>query len=186
MIYHTDQILFFVISCAVLSYTALFDLKHRKIPNFITFSSILVAMVFHTSTNGTGGFIFSLAGMFTGIGLLIIPYMLGGAGAGDAKLMGAVGAAIGAGGVFNAFLYVAATGGFYLLLLLLVKRGEYGTYFMRHVIMLKAFVYTGKFFHVPARAEEIQSSKISYGAIIAIGTITYMALQISGNNPIHL
>jgi len=186
MMFSSEEIIVFFFLGLLLVSTTIFDLKFRKIPNMITFPGMLIALVYHSVAGGMEGFLFSIAGTFTGIGLLIIPYILGGMGAGDAKLMGAVGAMLGAGGVLNAFFYVAATGGGYLLLLLLFKKRKYGIYFMRHFIMLKAFLYTGKFFHVPAKTEEIQASKVSYGAIIAIGTLVYLSLQISGRNPIHL
>jgi prepilin peptidase CpaA len=186
MTYSPEKIIVFSVVGGVLLSSALIDMKTRKIPNILTFPSILTALAYHSLASGMDGFIFSLTGMFTGIGLLILPYLLGGAGAGDAKLLGAVGAALGVHGVLQAFIYIAFAGGGYLVLLMVFKRKQYGIYFMRHFIMMKAFLYTGKLFHVPARPEETQASKISYGTFIALGTIAYMALHATGKNPINL
>ena len=88
--------------------------------------------------------------------------------------------------VLQAFIYIAFTGLGSLILLLIFKRKQYGIYFMRHIIMIKAVLYTGKIFHVPALPEETQASKISYGAIIALGTIVYIVFQATGNNLITI
>lgn len=186
MTHNTENII--LISClgCVLLFAALVDLKSRKIPNLITLPSILIALIYHSAVNGMDGFIFGLAGMFVGIALMILPYLLGGAGAGDAKLLGAIGAVIGVHNVLQAFIYIAFTGLGSLILLLIFKRKQYGIYFMRHIIMIKAVLYTGKIFHVPALPEETQASKISYGAIIALGTIVYIVFQATGNNLITI
>ena len=92
------------------------DLATQKIPNKLTFPVITIALSFHTATAGFEGLLFSLGGIVVGIALLIVPYLMGGMGAGDAKLMGAVGAIIGAKSVFFTFLFSAIAGGVYAII----------------------------------------------------------------------
>jgi len=81
--------------------TAVFtDLRAQKIPNILTFPLMLYGLAYHAITSGFSGLSFSFFGILAGIGIFIIPYILGGMGAGDAKLMGGAGALIGAKGAF--------------------------------------------------------------------------------------
>ena len=81
----------------VTCYTALaavVDIKLHRIPNAITVPAALIGLIFNTGfTNiGWGG---SLAGFGVGFALLLIPWLLGGSGMGDVKLLAALGAWLG-------------------------------------------------------------------------------------------
>ena len=96
---------------SVLVSAAIFDIRVQKIPNLLTYPTMAVGLIYHSFTNGVEGFFFGAGGIGVGIGLFLIPYLIGVMGAGDAKLMGAVGAALGAKGVFYAVLLSAIVGG---------------------------------------------------------------------------
>ena len=72
------------------------DLKSRRIPNWLTVSALAGALVFHLATGGLPGLISSFCGFLTGFGVLLALFLIGGGGGGNVKLMGAVGAWIGA------------------------------------------------------------------------------------------
>ena len=76
---------------ALLITAAVIDLRTQKIPNLIVYPSVLIALTYNTIMNGAEGLLFSAGGIAIGTALLIIPYLMGGMGAGDAKLMGAIG-----------------------------------------------------------------------------------------------
>ncbi|HHY11420.1 MAG TPA: prepilin peptidase [Firmicutes bacterium] len=90
---------------------AMYDLRTGRIPNKITFSCILAGIVINTWSHGFAGMRDSLHGFAVGILLLIIPFALGGMGAGDVKMLAAVGAINGSRFVFHVFLYGAVAGG---------------------------------------------------------------------------
>ena len=69
-----------------------------------------------------GGFFFSAKGMLTGCILLIIPFILGGMGGGDVKLLAALGAWLGCAAVLNIFLFGSVTGVFIALSLVFFKK----------------------------------------------------------------
>ncbi len=71
------------------------DVKSRKIPNWLTVSSFVAALVVHSITGGWGGLLSSLCGFATGFAILLTLFLIGGGGGGDVKLMGAVGAWVG-------------------------------------------------------------------------------------------
>lgn len=93
------------------------DLKTGKIPNKLTFSAIAAGIVLNTCFHGFGGLIFSLKGFAAGICLLLIPYLMGGMGAGDVKFLGAIGALQGSYFVFITMLAAGLAGGAISLLL---------------------------------------------------------------------
>ena len=72
------------------------DLKERKIPNWLTVSSAVLGLVYHLAFGGWAGLTLSLGGFATGFGLLLLLWLTGSGGGGDVKLMGAVGAWLGA------------------------------------------------------------------------------------------
>ena len=75
---------------------ALWDLKTRKLPNWLTVSGFVGALAYHLLTSGWNGLLFSLGGFATGFSILLVLWLIGGGGAGDVKLMGALGAWLGA------------------------------------------------------------------------------------------
>ncbi len=93
------------------------DLRRQKIPNLVTFPTMVLALVFHSISSGMNGFIFSAGGLALGMGLFMIPYMMGGMGAGDVKLMGASGAVFGPKGIIIASILVFLAGGLYGLII---------------------------------------------------------------------
>jgi prepilin peptidase CpaA len=88
-----------------------FDLKERKIPNKITFTGILIGVLFNLITGGWMGLLQSLLGMFAGLAIFFLPFVMGGMGAGDVKLMGAIGALMGWHFSLVTALYSALVGG---------------------------------------------------------------------------
>jgi len=166
---------------SILSISAIIDYRVQKIPNLITFPTVVVALLYHFFTNGTDGLIFGVLGLTTGIGLLIIPYILGGMGAGDAKLMGAVGAIIGGKSVFVSFLLTALVGGIYALIIILLNQKQFKGFFKKQLITLQLFILTREFIPDPVE-EDNKKPKLCYGVAIALGTFIYMGLDLSGHH----
>jgi len=100
-----------IIASIVLAVAAYIDWKEHRVPNWLTFSAFALGITYHTATAGTVGLWIALLGSVIGLGTLIIPYALRGMGAGDVKLMAAVGAWVGAGATLQAFVWIALFGG---------------------------------------------------------------------------
>jgi prepilin peptidase CpaA len=119
-------------------------------------------------TSGYEGFLYSGKGFLVGLGLLLIPYLLGGMGAGDVKLMAAIGALMGTGFVFYSFIYTALIGGIIALLLIFKTRG--------FKITLKSAFFNLLLFRSNlgsmVLAKDKQSSiSFPYGVAITLGTL---------------
>ncbi len=100
----------------VLILSCIWDLKYRKIPNFLTFVLAAGGFVLSSLQGGLNGALLSLAGLFLGLMLLYFPFALGGMGGGDVKLLAALGACLGPSQLIFVFLGSAAAGGVFSLL----------------------------------------------------------------------
>jgi prepilin peptidase CpaA len=87
------------------------DLRARRIPNVLTFPGLALGLLFGLVEAGWSGLWTSLLGAGAGLGLLFLPFSLGGIGAGDVKLLAVVGAFGGPAFVLRAFLAGALAGG---------------------------------------------------------------------------
>lgn len=81
-----------ILLVALLSISFYTDIKYHIISNKITLPVVVIALLINGYSAGFQGFLFGLKGLAAGMLLLFIPYYLGGIGAGDVKLLGAVGA----------------------------------------------------------------------------------------------
>ena len=173
--------LFILFSIIILiSLSSAYDIKFRRIPNFLTYPAVLTGLAYHSYTAGFEGFQFSIYGTLTGVGLLIIPYISGKMGAGDAKLLGAVGSFIGAKYVFIAFLFTAVTGGILALLILLLNNQKFKTFFpnfynsgLNPLVIRKDLSFRNN--------EDIRPRpNLCYGLAIATGTGIFMICAVIG------
>lgn len=178
---HNVIIQYFPLVCLtiILLIASFTDFRTQKIPNILTLTSVFVAISYHLYSGGFQGFLFSLFGVFIGIVVLIIPYAMGGMGAGDVKLMGAVGSFLGAKGVFISFLFTALFGGVYALIIILVFRKIFQGYFRQLFHSILNFLLTRKYSPAPL-TENKKKPRLCYGIAIALGTFTYMGLHIFG------
>jgi prepilin peptidase CpaA len=105
------------------------DLRSRRIPNTLVLAGLMLAFIVHSIALGTGSAPLAgpswwapLAGLLTGLALLMPLYLLHATGAGDVKLMAMVGAFIGVQPVLTATLYTLLAGGL-LSLVFMLGRG---------------------------------------------------------------
>ena len=103
----------------------LIDLRQGRIPNLLTLPLAIGGMAWMTIGGGWGG----LASSLGGLALLLLPFFLlflfAGGGAGDAKLMGGIGAWLGPGPGLAVLVAVILAGGL-LGLAVAVRRGRLG------------------------------------------------------------
>ncbi len=88
----------YVLAALVASFTlaaAVIDYRTKKIPNWLTVPSAIAALLFHLVSGGGTGLLWALSGFAVGFALLILPWILGGGGMGDVKLLAALGTWLG-------------------------------------------------------------------------------------------
>ncbi|WP_459558224.1 A24 family peptidase [Lacunimicrobium album] len=87
----TVQLVIFLLGVAGLTALAAFwDLKERRIPNWLTLPVFGAGWVYQLWFNGLGGLADGGLGFLVGFGTLFVLWMVGGGGGGDVKLMGAL------------------------------------------------------------------------------------------------
>lgn len=101
------------------------DLRQRRIPNWLTLGAALAAVGYHISDAGTPGIVTALSGWGVGVAMMFLPFALGGLGAGDVKLLGALGAWLGPADAVWLALFTGIAGGV-LALVVSVARGYLG------------------------------------------------------------
>lgn len=90
---------------------ALCDIRTRRVPNRLTFGMAALALATHAWVGGAGGALSSAAGLLVGLCCFLPIFLLGGMGAGDVKLLAAIGAWIGPGDAFVVALTSSIAGG---------------------------------------------------------------------------
>lgn len=90
---------------------AVWDVGTRRIPNLLTFGAALVAVAVHGYSGGISGAGMSLSGWLVGAAFFLPFFALGGMGAGDVKLLAALGAWLGPSEIVWVALYSGIAGG---------------------------------------------------------------------------
>jgi len=118
-----DKIVINCIEGTILLAAALIsDIKSRKIKNKITLTFITVGLLTNSIISGFNGLKNSLLGIVIPVILLILLYALRMLGAGDIKLLSALGAVFGVGAILKITAYSFIAGGIISLVLMAVRR----------------------------------------------------------------
>ncbi len=144
---------------------AVIDLRTGRIPNPLT-AAVAAGGLALAAAGLTGQSIgAAVAGALIGFLLMLPGHVLGGTGAGDVKLLAALGAWLGPGGVVMAFLYGAIAGGV-LAVAHAIRRRRLGTTLTRAAQLVAAPASTKREIDRSAAA-----SRFAYGPAIALGAV---------------
>lgn len=97
------------VACALLG--AIFDIRSRRIPNFITLPAILTGLALHLILGGWQQLGWAALACLICGSIFLVFWLAGGMGAGDVKLMAAVGCLAGMPGVAYLLIWTALAGG---------------------------------------------------------------------------
>jgi prepilin peptidase CpaA len=106
---------------SVASVAAVIDVRSRRIPNWLTFGTLVLGVVINAWLHGFSGALTAIAGAGLGAALLLPFYLLRAMGAGDVKLLAALGALLGPSALLSVAVYGALVGGAMSLSILLVR-----------------------------------------------------------------
>ena len=146
------------------------DLTSRRIPNGITLPAIAGAFFYHGTLLGwVQGGTYAVSGLAMGGVLLLVPFLMGGMGGGDVKLLGALGAWLGARTVLNVFIYAAWLGAIWAVVIMVRNRTL--------ASVLKTLYSRMVSFHFPGGLENPRSTRATmpYAVAIAAGYVAYLA-----------
>jgi prepilin peptidase CpaA len=157
-----------IILVSVLFICFVTDIKKGKIYNKIIFPSLLIAIILHIALGGLGGLKLSLLGFIVGLGILLIPYILGGMGAGDVKLLALIGAVKGSAFVLNTAIYMAVLGGIIALSVIIFQKQTVSFIKVLYLWMVSLFCGIKYKLEFPTA---FFSKKYPYGVAIVGGAI---------------
>lgn len=106
---------FWQVTCAILIPGVLvaswIDYSQRRVPNWLNLALIILGFTVQAWFFGGAGVTTATLGLLTGFGVLIVPWMMNGMGAGDVKLMAAIGVWLGPMLTLYSFALGAVIGG---------------------------------------------------------------------------
>jgi len=90
---------------------AAIDLRSRRVPNWLTLGITLIGLALATARLSGVSLGAAFAGFLLGLAVMLPGHLIGATGAGDVKLLAALGTLLGPRAVFFAFVYSAIAGG---------------------------------------------------------------------------
>lgn len=160
----------------VMTLALAWDVKERRIPNWLTGSGLLIGILLGALS--AGGFpTESLLGAGTGLALTLPLFLLGGIGGGDAKLIAVAGAFLGTSQLLVALVATAIIGGG-MALLTAMRAGMLFPVLIRSKDLLVYLVTLGRFGRRPSTAGSFKLLSVPYGVAIALGGVIVWARPI--------
>jgi prepilin peptidase CpaA len=153
-----------------------FDVKSRRIPNFITGPAILAGLLLHSLYDGWHGLLSSLAaGLLCGVVFLVF-YLAGGMGAGDVKLIAAVGCLAGLSNSASVLVITALAGGVMAIVFALL-RGQLKSTLFNVGKLATHHKNLGLTPHPEINVRNASTLRLPYGLAIAAGSCITLYLQ---------
>lgn len=155
-----------------------YDWRFRRIPNWLNVAGALTGLVLNTFLFTHSGMMSAAIGMLLALLVYVPLYLLRAMGAGDVKLMGAVGAIVGPQQWFLIFLCSAIAGGLFAAFVSL-KKGRL------RATVLNVTILAGELMHFrpPARHYETldvrnrRSLRLPHGLAIAAGSLAFLFIH---------
>ena len=154
-----------ILIIAIVAIAVLTDVRRRKIYNLLTMPAMLLGFIVNTIANGFSGTMFAASGLLLGITLFVLPVALMGRGAGDLKLLAAVGAIGGPVFVFWCALLTGVAGAVFAIGVLLYKRR------LSSIVGGMAYDAVTGFF-----PEARSNIRLPYAIPIAVGAVLALAI----------
>lgn len=151
------------------------DWRSRRIPNWLTIPAAAVGILVNAVAIGWTGAKSSLLGLALGLGLLLPFVLIRSLGAGDWKLIGAVGAFLGPANLLNVLFAALLIAGLMALVLIIWKGRLKQT--VRNIAHIVGALFS---LHLPGPEVSLdsqQSLKIPFGVAAAFAVILYAGQQ---------
>lgn len=157
-----------------------YDISSRRIPNWLTVTGLLAGMGISSLIPSGIGLGSSLLGAATGFAVLLPLYLLRAMGAGDVKLLAAVGAFLGPLPVLGAALLTFVSGGALSLTVAIFSKSLGRV--LTNLRLMGMVAFTGRATGVELR--DVQTTgRLPYALAIAVGTGLQLWLATQGSWP---
>lgn len=171
----TTQVLWLACAAVLLGVTVWHDAKYQRIPNGAVLAGVVVGLSLSMLPGGVG-IGDSLLGMCLGLAFLLPFYAIGAMGAGDVKLVAAIGAFTGASGVLEVVLFTLAAGGLMAIAWAAARGSLRSVLANLHTGLMAAFARVQTRSLPRAGDMPVSAKRIPYAIAIAIGMVAYVLL----------
>ena len=176
---------FWHVTCAILIPAILLaswiDFSQHRVPNWLNLALAVTGFVAQLLYFGAGGLATGGLGLLTGFGLLIVVWMMHGMGAGDVKLMAAIGVWLGPTLTFYAFAVGALIGGVVAMIMIVSTGRLRVAYANLNVIFVKCLSRDTMFSEFgSAKSFGNTSQLLPYGVPLTAGTLIILAAKLFG------
>ena len=169
-----------IVLVALVASAGIFDFCKRKIPNWLNLSGLTLGIGLNVFLLHGAGLAHSCLGLVCAIAIYLPLYLLRGIGAGDVKLMAAVGAIVGPSNWLGIFLLTALLGGVLAVVLVGVKRRLYHTCWNVRLILQEMLHGRPPARNNPFLDVRNQSQlRMPHGTVIAVGAIAFLCVRAS-------
>jgi len=146
------------------------DVRGRRIPNWLTYSGLITALVVRTGLAGWTGLKGGLLGLLLAGGIFYLFFLLGGMGGGDVKLVAAVGAWAGTAQIGSILIVSAIAGGILAVGYMVVFRQMRQT-LLNTVELVRHHMTSGLQPHAVINVQQSNTLRLPYGLAVAMGTL---------------
>ena len=149
---------------------AVIDVRSARIPNRLTYTALVAALMLRTAVLGLSGLKSGALGMLVAGGLFLLLFVLGAMGGGDMKLMAAVGAWVGSTQVMMLILTAALAGGVLAIGRMIFSKAVGQT--LRNIMHLIYYRLTsGLQPHPELNVQSSGAQRVPFGVAIAVGAL---------------
>jgi prepilin peptidase CpaA len=166
----TAEALFMAGALVVAGIGCMTDVATRRIPNVLTYPVMLAAIVGRTALQGRHGLGIALAGGLVGGGIFLVFFLLHAMGAGDVKLITAIGCLVGPASAMEIVLATAIAGGIFAVLYSL-WRGRLRAVLANVIDLIRFHAVAGAEMHPSLNLSNPQAARMPYGVAIAAGVL---------------
>jgi prepilin peptidase CpaA len=158
---------------------AVYDLRFRRIPNWLNLTGAVVGIGVNAYVFARHGILLAALGLLLPLAVYLPLYLLRAMGAGDVKLMAAVGSIVGPHNWLGILLCTAIAGGL-LALAVSVAKGRLRQTIYNVAILAHELLH----FRAPAHShseldvKNQRSMRLPHGVAIATGALAFLALQV--------
>jgi prepilin peptidase CpaA len=165
----------FVLTCCVI------DVRTRRIPNAISVTALVIGASMNWAFFGASGLLSSISGAAVMVGMLLLPFALGGLGGGDVKMMAAVGAFLGPQLAVWCLMAGMALGGVVIVIHLL-RLGRFFEKLAALNNMLVAATITRSLAPLRLAADDPGAISLPYSIPLGLGTAAVVIAATWSNN----